>query len=214
MEAAIVVFIVTWIFFAVRANKRKKEYETTLIEKQKELEKSQNSGNYWYGEYKKLEESNDALTNQWNELIEMIEESTSIKELKSALFDEPVESEPNVIVTSLKNEPKVQQVLYFPVPNTSGTFADSTSTAFNASKHMYQFTIVNEQGTKARFSFFNHDLTTKDALTDPQQYLRPVCTYDNAISAKAKQIITIEEGWADKKGNVWNVTQKALIRFE
>jgi hypothetical protein len=220
MEAAIIVFIITWVFFWFNIRGRKKEYEAKLAEKQQKINELLSDKNQLWKDSRQLIEENNSLKDQQNTLFDLIYESDSIDDLKALLFDE--ENEDNAQEEELKRPktiieksiPKTYQTFYFPIPDKNGTFRDSNNTAFNAARHMYQFTISNEQGTKARFKFINHDLTTKDALANPQLYLRPVCTYDNAISAQSKQIITVEEGWAEKKEDIWTVTQKALIHFD
>lgn len=217
MEAAVIVFVITLVFFWFNIRGRKNEYEANLAEKQQKINDVLSYNNQLWKENKQLRTDYDELKEQQNTLIDLIDTSESIEELKALLFeiDEGEEEyyEEQKIVLPEKSKPKVYQTLYFLIPDKNGTFNHSNNTVFNAARHMYQFTILNEQGTKARFNFINHELTTKDALTDPQRYLRPVCTYENAISAQSKQIITVEEGWADKNDNIWTVTQKAMIHF-
>ncbi|RFS14946.1 hypothetical protein [Emticicia sp. C21] len=217
MEAAVIVFVITWVFFWFNIRGRKIEFQTSLAEKQKKLDEVLAYNTRLWKENKQLRADYDELKEQQNTLIDLIDESESIEKLKALLFESEEEEgsyEEQKIVIPEKSKPKIYQTFYFLVPNKNGTFSDSNNTAFNAARHMYQFTILNEQGTKARFKFINHELTTKDALTDPQRYLRPVCTYENAITARSKQIITVEEGWADKEDNIWTVTQKAMIHFD
>jgi hypothetical protein len=217
MEIGIAVFVIVWLYFTVKARNRKKEHDATIAELTKKLSASEyamvsvqtdsnNKLKQFEAKYLELAIEYERLINKYNSLIENIESSKSLTELKKEVLDEGSKS--------IESNSKILPVLYFPVPNRNSTFPNAGSTAFNASQHMYQFTIVNEQGTKARFSFINHELTTKDALNDPQVYLRPVCSYENSISSETKQITTIEEGWAEKNGNVWTVTQKAMIHFE
>lgn len=126
----------------------------------------------------------------------------------------PKSEETRVIDQSIKQE-LVKKEFYLPAPNKDGSFKDlSKSDVFKPTASVYKLIILDNSDTIGEFSFIDDLDTMKRAINLPDSYILPVCDSQNAHDFNARKIITIENGKAQKDGDIWKVTKKVIIKYE
>jgi len=105
------------------------------------------------------------------------------------------------------------EVFFMPAPNADATFeVEHLQSEFISTESVYRFELLNNN--EASFTFYNDPSTVKRALNGFDIYIKPVCKGLSAFDINASKIVTQVPGKVKKEGNVWKLTEKALIYFE
>jgi hypothetical protein len=103
------------------------------------------------------------------------------------------------------------ETLYLPAPTTDGQFTEYSHSE-QVGKSIYQ--LRTEDGINGQFIM----LTTPDAIATAMisisQFVKPACRIEGKTHQLPRQIETLEEGMAQKDGNVWRVVRKAKVLFQ
>ena len=97
-------------------------------------------------------------------------------------------------------------------PDGTVTFLDRRQDQFMPSSSVYRFQLRRDNPDQAEFWFGDSPTLVSSALSYPQTYLEPACTY-TSLNTRAKRIITDAPGQATLNGDVWQMTHKATIDF-
>lgn len=108
----------------------------------------------------------------------------------------------------------VKEIFYMATPDQNNFDLSSLSNSFKPTQSLYEFTVDNQDKSKASFVFYSDEIGIKDAVNYPHRYLEPVCEPQNALNQNAKSIVTINPGIAVKRNDKWVVTTKAKIKYE
>ena len=100
---------------------------------------------------------------------------------------------------------------YLPAPTVDGQFMEYSHSE-QVGKSIYQ--LRTEDGINGQFIM----LTTPDAIATAMisisQFVKPACRIEGKTHQLPRQIETLEEGMAQKDGNVWRVVRKAKVLFQ
>lgn len=107
--------------------------------------------------------------------------------------------------------PQQTQTLYLSAPNADGTFASCTPQEEAGTSI---FVLRTDDGREGTFAFLNTADALATALISVTQFLKPVCRIQGKTGAMPRAIVTLEEGRATRDGEVWTMTQKAVVKFE
>jgi hypothetical protein len=103
------------------------------------------------------------------------------------------------------------ETLYLPAPTADGQFTEYSHSE-QVGKSIYQ--LRTEDGINGQFIM----LTTPDAIATAMisisQFVKPACRIEGKTHQLPRQIETLEEGMAQKDGNVWRVVRKAKVLFQ
>ena len=103
------------------------------------------------------------------------------------------------------------QTFYLPAPTSDGQFLESSGVE-QVGKSIYQ--LRTEDGINGQFIM----LSTPDAIATASisisQFVKPVCRIEGNTHQIPRQIETLEEGMAQRDGNVWKVVRKARVSFQ
>lgn len=118
-----------------------------------------------------------------------------------AAAPEPPQSRPSV-------------TFFLSTPNRDGSFSDVRRGEFVPSQSFYQFRLTNPEGTEAEFVFADDPASVRQALSSPETYLQPACSYTD-LRLDAQRIRTVQLGKARQTapGERWEVVEKAEVVF-
>lgn len=166
---------------------------------------------------RRLSEDNLQLRKEVDLLKEQIrlihEKINSLPKVNQIQVDPPhVDQRP--IVTETKADP-VQKVFYMRTPHRDGYFNNqSKSSHFRPFESVYTFELDDADPNVAHFHLVNDNDTMTQAIQTYNRYIEPVCESEEPFNPKANRIVTIKPGTAILKGDRWEVTEKASIRYE
>jgi hypothetical protein len=103
-----------------------------------------------------------------------------------------------------------KQTWYLPAPSPEGVFTDGAQSE-QVGKSIYQ--LQTEDGINGQFVMLDTPDAIATAMISVSQFVKPVCKIEGNTHRLPKQIKTIEEGVAQKDGNVWRVVRKAKVAF-
>jgi len=110
------------------------------------------------------------------------------------------------------NFKKIEE-FYFANPNKKGSFNDSSrENNFVDGQSIYKFEMSEKD--KAEFYIVDKQSSIKLALSYRDISIDPVCASSNAYKFNSKNIRTLKKGFAEKKGEIWEVIDKSVIRYE
>jgi uncharacterized coiled-coil protein SlyX len=119
------------------------------------------------------------------------------------------------VVETLRQQQSTTQPteFYLSIPNLDGSFNDSDRREyFEMGASLYRF--VEVKAGFAEFEFVSQEATVRDAMNNPEMYLLPVCTPQNAKPPVAKSIKTIETGKARLLNGKWLVEERHKARIQ
>lgn len=99
---------------------------------------------------------------------------------------------------------------YLPAPSSDGVFTEG-SPSEQVGKSIYQ--LQTEDGINGQFIMLDTPDAIATAMISVSQFVKPVCRIEGNTHRLPRQIKTIEEGIAQKDGNVWRVVRKAKVAF-
>lgn len=105
-----------------------------------------------------------------------------------------------------------KSVYYVGIPIAQGFREIDLGREFEYNMTLYMVEIIRNK--EAKFSFIGDEVATKDALSRANEYIEPVCDPINSISSGTKTIQTLEPGIVLLNGDIWEIKQKAKIRYE
>lgn len=109
----------------------------------------------------------------------------------------------------------IYESFYMPVPNRRGNFDDANRMdSFDWTESVYKFDVLDKAGTTAEFSFMNDEKMISRALNNYNIYIAPVCKSSNPLNLSATRITTEKKGKAVMRDGVWEMQEKAIIRYE
>lgn len=159
------------------------------------------------------------ITNEYSSKINRLEQQIKEKSIeikKEPSFNIVNNNIPEInteIVLEVPQKP-AQEIFYMATPDQNNFDLSSLSNSFKPTQSLYEFTVDNQDKSKASFIFYSDEVGIKDAVNYPHRYLEPVCEPQNALNQNAKSITTIKPGIAEKRNNQWVVTTKAKIKYE
>ena len=103
------------------------------------------------------------------------------------------------------------QSYYLPMPNADGTFPYASEKE-EIGKSVYKMTKINS--TEGTVSVLSSPDALATALISISQIIKPVCKITSSIPANPSKIITETEGTVMFNGSFWQITNKAIIRFQ
>lgn len=197
---------------------RKRTIKFFILNKQKSKDKK----DFEY-QIKSLKHNNkneiNFITNEYSSKINRLDQQ--IKEKSIEIKKEPSFNIVNNNIPEINTEivlevpPKpAQEIFYMATPDQNNFDLSSLSNSFKPTQSLYEFTVDNQDKSKASFIFYSDEVGIKDAVNYPHRYLEPVCEPQNALNQNAKSITTIKPGIAEKRNNQWVVTTKAKIKYE
>lgn len=177
-------------------------------------------------QFKSLKDKNkneiNFLTNEYSNKINRLE--NQIREKSIEIKKDPSY---NIVNNNNNNIPETnteialvvppkpaQEIFYMATPDQNNFDLSSLSNSFKPTQSLYEFTVDNQDKSKASFIFYSDEVGIKDAVNYPHRYLEPVCEPQNALNQNAKSIVTINPGIAVKRNDKWVVTTKAKIKYE
>lgn len=115
------------------------------------------------------------------------------------------------LATDVQNIPPTLNTFYLPAPNSNGQFLEC-SNSIQVGKSIYQ--LSTKDGINGQFIM----LTTPDAIATAMisisQFVKPACRIEGNTHQQPRQIETLEEGTAQRDGDVWRVITKAKVLFQ
>jgi len=105
-----------------------------------------------------------------------------------------------------------ETVFYMSEPTGNGFKDNLKRKVFEQGMTMYRF--EHKDSISAYFDFYGDDVSTKDALSMPTKYVEPVCDELNKVTASSKKVVTKEKGFVILNGEIWEIKNKAKIRYE
>lgn len=125
----------------------------------------------------------------------------------------PQETQKKPVETQEETSPQPQQTqtLYLSAPNADGSFASCTPREEAGTSI---FVLRTDDGREGSFAFLNTADAMATALISVTQFLKPVCRIQGKTGSMPRCIVTQEEGRAARDGEVWTMTQKAVVKFE
>jgi hypothetical protein len=78
---------------------------------------------------------------------------------------------------------------------------------------IFEVELYEDVPNKAFFSLLPYPEVIRKALSDPDRYLKPCCSYTDDPTGK-RTIVLIEEGMLRRQQDKWLIFEKARIRFE
>lgn len=103
------------------------------------------------------------------------------------------------------------QSYFLPMPNADGTFPYASEKE-EIGKSVYKMTKINS--TKGTVSVLSSSDALATALISISQIIKPMCKITSSIPANPSKIITETEGKVTFNGSFWQITDKAIIRFQ
>jgi hypothetical protein len=144
-----------------------------------------------------LADAHQQITKFKKQIAEMTDKNTSTAHIEQELPPPP---------------PPVLREFFMRIPTREGQFNDlRKSDIFRATESVYRF-VLNNNNT-AKFSIIQDDETMLRAIQGFNVYLEPACEPQGNLDANATRIQTIREGIATKEGDIWRVSQKAIVTF-
>jgi hypothetical protein len=128
----------------------------------------------------------------------------------SRFSDSQTPDSPLLTLHSALPTPPPVRFRYFSFPDGQGFSDPSGLDKFRPGVSVFELHITGDQAT---FGVADRPEAMPQALSDDLQYLNPVCTYQNPFSPDATRIATVQQGVAHLQGDVWVVSQKAIIQF-
>lgn len=171
--------------------------------------------NYYESQNKVLERKNTALTQELDELKNIIKnykilskEDKVISQIKEVVEDQKA---PTMEFEIPKTEQAVKKLIYFPSPFENNRFAaeDESEIVKPTSLYVAEIDEVSNKGIITLIE--NADLSR--ALNSPNIYLETVCEYENAYNPNAKGIKVIKDGEVVLENDDWIVLSKIKIKF-
>ena len=106
------------------------------------------------------------------------------------------------------------EILFFPAPNLDGTFQVSWGEkVFKNGLSVYRFKIIDKK--TAHFWVAENEDVYGRAITSYNNILLPVCEEKNLLGLNHTKIVNEKVGGIAKLNNdIWEVVQKAKIRYE
>lgn len=110
----------------------------------------------------------------------------------------------------LSDEPHEARLFFLRLPTRDGLFNDMRkSETFRPAESVYRMELLTKN--RARFAVVSDEETMQRAIQGYNMYLEPACELYGEMNTNAVIIRTLEEGEAVKEGDIWRVTQKAVI---
>lgn len=100
---------------------------------------------------------------------------------------------------------------YLAAPSPDGVFTDGSQSE-QVGKSIYQ--LQTRDGINGQFVMLDTPDAIATAMISVSQFVKPVCKIEGNTHRLPRQIKTIEEGIAQKDGNVWRVVRKAKVAFQ
>ena len=146
--------------------------------------------------------------------IETLEKNASKKEeeKEEEITPTTINIQPeNVASSTSYRAPSQTKTLYLAAPSVDGSFP-SVSSREQIGKSIYQLTTDDDHN--GTFVILDSNDAIATAMISVSQFIKPVCKVKGSTAQYPRHIITEEEGTAAKKGGVWKVVRKAVVRFE
>lgn len=103
-----------------------------------------------------------------------------------------------------------QTVFYLPAPNAEGAFAESSHHE-QIGKSIYR--LSSKDGLRGTFIMLDTPDAIATAMISISQFVKPVCKINGNASVLPRRIETEEAGTAVYENGIWQVTNKAVVRF-
>ena len=126
-----------------------------------------------------------------------------------------VNAQVNVTPSTARTEaenlaPMTSRIFFLRLPTVDGLFNDlRKSDIFRPAESVYRMELTGKN--QARFAIVPDEDTMQRAIQGFKMYLDPACSVQGDINTNAVIIRTLEEGIAVKEGDIWRITQKAVI---
>ncbi len=131
--------------------------------------------------------------------------SAPIDSVLSPSQDKPVPPVNSPVAASLS-----VQTFYLSAPSAEGVFSDASLNEHSGS--IYQLTTAD--GLNGNFIMLSTPDAIAMAMISVSQFVKPACRIDGSTHRQARAIVTLEEGVAQRDGDVWRVMKKAVVRFD
>lgn len=125
-----------------------------------------------------------------------------------SLFSETIEPAPAVEEPVVAPRPKFSAVMFYPVP-VDGVFLNGTSD-IEVGKSLYMLKTSDDQN--ATFQILNTPEAIATALISMNEMVKPACKILNTVAAPV-EILAEKLGTAEREGDGWRITNKAVVRL-
>ena len=209
----ILILIILFIILTKQKSKLKIDYNNNIQKfKRQNLSESSNKLTMLSDKYNNLERTNKDLENKIKDLNAELQ-NLKQRNLQENTTTDTVPETNTEIVLEVPPKP-AREIFYMATPDQNNFDLSSLSNVFKPTQSLYEFTVDNQDKSKASFIFYSDEIGIKDAVNYPHRYVESVCEPQNALNQNAKKINTIKPGIAVKRNDKWVVTTKAKIKYE